>query len=72
MLFCIVVTNLVRRGIKQGDRRESSLFDSQLITLNQQETPRSTELPHGGAKGAGTTDETNKSNAGNYPLYIHE
>jgi len=56
---------MVRRGIKQGDRQESSFFESQ---LNQQETPRSVELPHGGAKVATTPDDTNKSNAGNYPF----
>ena len=68
------MTNLVRRGIKQGDRRESSLFDSQLITLNQQETPRSVELPNGGTKGGnnvgggGGADDANKSNTGTRPF----
>jgi hypothetical protein len=56
---------MVRRGIKQGDRQESSLFESQ---LNQQETPRPVELPHGGAKVSTTPDDTNKLNAGNYPF----
>ena len=71
------VTNLVRRGVKQGDRRESSLFDSQLITMNQQETPRSIELPHGGMKGsnggggASTADDTNKPNTGNCRCCFH-